>query len=346
MADYVEKWGDSIEEAVDLALQDLKVTRDEVVVTVLEQPSRGFLGLFGNKLAKVRVEKKTAKTKERTGKSDREEIEVRADRKSGRKKRNTDRSVSRDTEKTAEGMALHTEDSDRDRGTEAVKTVAEPEFTETVSTESEDTFSSSQAAERNESISAVPVRERSASRKQRNGKKGRSASFHTKFTISEEDEEAVLVEDAPGVAFIEAIASDMGLHIETRAHVLGDTLYVEMLGRDVGTLIGKRGQTLDAVQYLASIVQNKNTDKHLRMVLNAENYREKREKTLQQLARRLGDKCSKTGRSVQLEPMNPYERKVIHSTLQNHPKVTTRSEGVEPGRRVIIELKDRTGNSK
>lgn len=226
------------------------------------------------------------------------------------------------------------------------ETAEESVFAETVSPDLEDSVSDFQASEMDESVSSVPVRERSAGRKHRNGKKGRSASFRTKFTVSEEDTDAVPVEDAPGVAFIEAIASDMGLHIETRAHVLGDTLYVEMLGRDVGTLIGKRGQTLDAVQYLANIVQNKNTDKHLRMVLNAENYREKREKTLQQLARRLGDKCSRTGRSVQLEPMNPYERKVIHSTLQNHPKVTTRSEGVEPGRRVIIELKDRTGNSK
>ena len=117
------------------------------------------------------------------------------------------------------------------------------------------------------------------------------------------------------------------------------TLSIELKGNDMGMLIGKRGQTLDAVQYLASIVQNKNSETHCRVIINAEKYREKREKTLQMLARRLADKCIKSGKSVRLEPMNPYERKVIHSTLQSNPKVTTRSEGTEPNRRVVIELK-------
>ena len=141
--------------------------------------------------------------------------------------------------------------------------------------------------------------------------------------------------------FLQKIFAAMDLKVEIIIEKAedGNTYNVELKGDDMGILIGKRGQTLDAVQYLASIVQNKNSETHCRVIINAEKYREKREKTLQMLARRLADKCIKSGKSVRLEPMNPYERKVIHSTLQSNPKVTTRSEGTEPNRRVVIELK-------
>ena len=105
------------------------------------------------------------------------------------------------------------------------------------------------------------------------------------------------------------------------------------------TIIGKRGQTLDAVQYLTSLVANKGKDEYVKVVLDAENYRSKRQRTLEQLANRLASKVVRTGKYVRLEPMNPYERKVIHSTLQSHPDVVTRSEGDEPYRKVIIEKK-------
>ena len=133
-------------------------------------------------------------------------------------------------------------------------------------------------------------------------------------------------------------AMDMKVEVKINFNEKDECVDVELLGDNMGVLIGKRGQTLDSIQYLASIVQNKDGGKHTRVIINAEKYREKREKTLQQLAKRLSDKCIKSGKSVRLEPMNPYERKVIHSTLQNNPRVTTRSEGVEPNRRVIIEL--------
>ena len=104
-------------------------------------------------------------------------------------------------------------------------------------------------------------------------------------------------------------------------------------------MIGKRGQTLDAIQYLTNLAVNKNSEKYMKVVVNAENYREKRENTLEQLAIRLAGKVYKSKKSVRLEPMNPYERKVIHTTLQDDSRVTTKSEGEEPYRRVIIEIR-------
>lgn len=297
MADYVEKWGDDIDSAVELALKELKLTRDEVTITVLEQPSKGFLGLFKNKLAKVRVEKKP-KSEEAAQKPQTENIS----------------SDSADETEVKEAVSSNVS--------------ADPEI------------SDSEDDENKEHVEEINEEKQTLSKNAKGPKRyPKSSPMHTKFTITEDDKDAVLAQDEPAVKFIENIAENMGLTVKVKAHIMDDTLYIELEGNDVGTMIGKRGHTLDAVQYLASIVQNKNSESHIRVIINAEKYREKREKTLQELAKRLATKCIKTGKYVRLEPMNPYERKVIHSALQNNPKVTTRSEGVEPNRRVIIELK-------
>ena len=142
--------------------------------------------------------------------------------------------------------------------------------------------------------------------------------------------------DHPAKAFLEQVASDMGIEVSVKVFTNADSVYVDIDGKDTGTVIGKRGATLDAVQYLTSLVVNKDEDKYIRVVVDAEGYRAKRELTLEKLALRLAEKAVKTGKNVRLEPMNPYERKVIHTTLQGVPSVTTRSEGDEPFRRVVI----------
>lgn len=118
-----------------------------------------------------------------------------------------------------------------------------------------------------------------------------------------------------------------------------DTISVDVSGPKMGILIGHRGETLDAVQYLTSLVVNRNSDNYKRVSIDTENYRSKREETLKRLARRLSQKVQKTRRKVVLEPMNPFERRVIHSTLQRDPHVHTHSEGEEPYRKVVITLK-------
>lgn len=117
------------------------------------------------------------------------------------------------------------------------------------------------------------------------------------------------------------------------------SLSITLEGPDMGVLIGKRGQTLDSLQYLVSLVVNKTKGSYIRVKVDTEDYRERRKKTLENLAKNLSYKVKRTRRPVTLEPMNPYERRVIHSTLQNDKYVTTHSEGEEPYRRVVITLK-------
>jgi len=278
---FSEKWGQDVEEATQLALKDLKATIDEVEVTVIEEPSKGFLGL-GSKLAKVRVELKSEKDKGE--KEARKEVREEPKKPAKVKKKTT---AEKDTsEKSAE----------------------------------EDTSEKSAEEDTSEkTIEEKPVKRKSTA------------------AIRPDDLEDVSRHEA--LDFLRKTCEKMGLTLEITAKKNEECIYFDIEGKDAGTIIGKRGQTLDAMQYLTSLVVNKEKEKYIRVVLDAENYRSKREKTLEQLADRLARKVVKTRRSVRLEPMNPYERMVIHATLQNDPKVKTRSEGEEPYRRVIIELK-------
>ena len=114
---------------------------------------------------------------------------------------------------------------------------------------------------------------------------------------------------------------------------------IDLSGEDMGILIGKRGQTLDSLQYLISLVVNKGTDEYIRVKVDTENYRQRRKETLENLAKNISYRVKRTKRPVSLEPMNPYERRIIHSALQNDRFVTTHSEGEEPYRRVVVTLK-------
>ena len=277
MADFAEKWGTDVDTAVRLALEDLNLTIDDVDVTVLEEPSRGFFGI-GSKLALVRVEKKKPSPQVQTE-------EKREEPKREEPKKETPRTNKAETRKS--------EPRRKERNTERTIDVEK-------TTDAEEDLLKS-------------------------------------MEINEADLKPC--EEHEGLDFLKKVAGEMGLDVQMNARIGEDVLLVNVHGKDSGTIIGKRGQTLDAIQYLTSLVVNKHRDKYMRVVIDAEHYRAKREKTLEALAYRLANKVVKTRRSVKLEPMNPYERKVIHATLHDHPKVTTRSEGQDPYRRVVIELK-------
>ncbi|MBR0456326.1 MAG: protein jag [Firmicutes bacterium] len=266
--DYTEKWGKDINEAVELALIDLKVSRDEVEVTVLEEPTKGFLGI-GAKLAKVRVEKKAPQKPE---KPEKKEPEKKAPEKKEQPKKSSKPKEKRTSDKKSQ--------------------------------------------------------EKKPEEKKKN------------IVLDDVDiNDLKVVEEHEALTFLKDITGKMGLDLDFSARVGEDLVYVEMSGKDSRTVIGKRGQTLDAIQYLTSLVVNREKEKYTKVVVDAENYRAKRERTLEQLANRLAAKVVKTRKHIRLEPMNPYERKVIHATLQKNPNITTRSEGEEPYRRVVIELK-------
>ena len=134
-------------------------------------------------------------------------------------------------------------------------------------------------------------------------------------------------------------AMNMEVNLNTRFNENENILEVELTGDEMGVLIGKRGQTLDSLQYLISLVVNRDTDDYIHVKVDTENYRERRKATLENLAKNISYKVRKTRHSVALEPMNPYERRIIHSALQNDRYVTTHSEGDEPFRRVVVTLK-------
>lgn len=286
--DYSEKWGVDVEEAVKLALMDLKCSRDEVEVTVLEQPSKGFFGI-GSKLAKVRVEKK--KTEEKEAADDiYDEAAINA-------AKSVSESAAEQKPKEKFKDKPHTKDNNK----------------------------------------------RNRKNKNRNEKKSgehKRDLAESSLNIEVVDKSKLQdVEEHEALDFLKDITEKMGLNLGFSVKAGDDVVYIEMDGKDSGTIIGKRGQTLDSIQYLTSLVINKDKDKYIKVVIDAENYRAKRQKTLEQLANRLAAKVVKTKKYVRLEPMNPYERKIIHATLQQNPDVSTRSEGEEPYRRVVIELK-------
>ena len=146
--------------------------------------------------------------------------------------------------------------------------------------------------------------------------------------------------------YITAVLKAMGAQDFTaEANRDGENLNITLKGDDLGFVIGRRGETIDAIQYLASLAVNRLDGDYMRITIDSGNFREKREKTLESLARRLARNVVKSGRSMTLEPMNPYERRIIHSALQGDPYVTTHSEGEEPCRKVVVTLKKREKNS-
>ena len=134
-------------------------------------------------------------------------------------------------------------------------------------------------------------------------------------------------------------AMNMTVVIDVKYDDAEKTMDIELSGDEMGVLIGKRGQTLDSLQYLVSLVVNKDVEDYIRVKVDTENYRQRRKETLENLAKNIAYKVKRTRRSVSLEPMNPYERRIIHSALQNDRYVTTHSEGEEPYRKVVVTLK-------
>jgi spoIIIJ-associated protein len=297
-----EKWGVSVDAAVELALKELELTKDEVNIEVLEESTKGFLGI-NSKLAKVRVTPKN-ESADRT-----------------HKEKATFDDIDKILADLPENKVMEVPDEIRE------------EYDKYEQEELED----ARESEKNHRPSADSRKNRSRNKNRDRKQKRAPLDLDTSLLLETKDLEPV--KDHPVEKFLREITAEMGVDLDFELKAGKDLIFVNVSGPDTGTIIGKRGQTLDAVQYLAGLVANKEEENYTRVIIDAENYRAKRENTLVNLANRLAGKVERTKKSVTLEPMNPYERKVIHSTLQDNPKVKTRSEGKDPYRRVIIENK-------
>ena len=148
------------------------------------------------------------------------------------------------------------------------------------------------------------------------------------------------------IGFLEDVLTNMNVDVEIEMTEDDEAIQIKITGKDSGIIIGRRGETLDALQYLTSLVVNRQSDDYKRVTVDIENYRQKREETLVKLADRLAERVVRYRKNVTLEPMNPYERRIIHSTLQNNDQVETHSVGEEPNRKVVITLKQGTSGRR
>ena len=311
MARTIDATGRSIDEAIFNGLKELEISIDEVEIDIIQQESKGILGI-GAKPAIVRLTEREPEDvvlpeylnpeNQRRERGERREKRDRRDRRDRRER----------TEST-EGA---------DDAAEAAQECAEGEAKE--------------AGEER------PRRERGERRdRRRKGERERSDRREPKEPPEGFTQEAA--EGVPAAEFLKGLLSHMNVEgtVLAKAEDEGIRLYIDK--STMGMLIGHRGETLDAMQYLTSLAVNRNRKQegYTRVSIDTEGYREKREETLARLARKIAGQVKATGRSRTLEPMNPYERRVLHATLQNHPYVATRSEGEEPNRRVVIYLKDK-----
>ncbi len=300
----------TLDEAITKALIELQTTSEHLQYEVIQKESTGLLGIFGKKPCIIEAhvmseaeEKAAAEAKKLEEKKAAEEAK-KAEK--ARKAEEAKKAAEKEAEKKAEEA----------KKTEPAKTAA--------------------SAPKNE-VSEKPAQKREAAKTAPETEKESSAEETPKKTVKI-NEEAV---KKAAKEFLNQVFGAMGMQvsIETSYNAGDRELLVSMEGDDMGILIGKRGQTLDSLQYLVSLVVNKETEGYLRVKLDTENYRERRKETLETLAKNIAYKVKRTKHPVSLEPMNPYERRIIHSALQNDKYVMTRSEGEDPFRHVVIALK-------
>ena len=328
----IEMTGKTVEDAVKAGLRELGCDSSEVTIDVLHMGSPGLFGMFG-KLAKVRL---TVKEEDPALDFDLSDINLSLKPGKSAPKAKAER---KPEEKKVEAKPVEPVKAEGPKAEEPVKEAPK----------AEEKKAEAPAAVQEEKAKAEekPVREKSerpARKPHRTEEKTEKAEKPAPAQKADEpfepsDPEKLGEAGKLAYDFLKNVTEKMGVTVAIRVVETEDHLSVAMMGDTLGILIGRRGDTLDALQYLTSLQVNKHRDGYMRVSLDTENYRQKREEALTKLALRMAARARKTGRKVTLEPMNPYERRVLHSALQNSPYVTTHSEGEEPYRRVVITLK-------
>ena len=320
----VESVGKTVEEALEAALKELNLTKEEVDYTVLVEHKKGFLG-FGKKEAKILVTPKV------------EKVSVAAEKAEAAEETLKDKIVSFG-EKTVDtaGSALRAvgeKANELDEKQKAFNDRVKDKWNDAVDSVKESGDKVKNAVnEKVETANAVTAAVKNTLSERKN--KRTAAEPAKEFIVDD-----AVVDEAKD--FLAKIFKAMKIEVmmEKFVNKKDGCVVLKLHGDDMGILIGKHGQTLDSLQYLTNLVANKNTENRVHIVIDVENYRERRAETLTRLAKRLADKVKNNGQRIVLEPMNPHERKIIHTALQNDNKITTLSEGSEPYRKVVIELK-------
>ena len=313
-----EATGRTVEEAISAGLQELGLSIGDVTVDILEEGSKGLFGLFGSRQAKVRL---TVKEQE----------------------------VIRDTQSIfADSLSTSRPAKEKQ---EQPRPAQQPRPKKTARKKES---AAAQPSENKPAPEAEKAEEEqpSKTKAKSGGRRGRKSSNVPKKTEPTAPA-APAVPAEPGT--VEADAQDflteltqlMGVPVEVSVATDSEgNIRVNLSGDAQGVLIGRRGETLDALQYLTALKINRDKEKYIRITLDSEGYRAKREEALVRLANRMANRARKTGRRVAMEPMNPYERRVLHSALQGRDDVSTHSEGEEPNRHVVITVNKNVVNAQ
>ena len=345
--------GKTTQEAIDNGLAELGVTIADVHVDVLQEGAKGLFGLFGSKPACVRLTVMEDEREDDHGLSDllgsfslNEQKKKPAARPSAPKpaapKAEVKAEVKPEKKPEAPKPAPVKAEPKKEIKVEAPKAEPKPEIKAEAKPEIR-----AEAKPEKKPEAPKPPRERKPRPPRparEEGEKRDFAPMPPAETFAPTEPPVIHPEDTPAgraQKFLMDVTDRMGVKVDVYVDdSKADNLSIHMIGDTLGILIGRRGETLDALQYLTSLQVNKGREGYIRVTLDTENYRAKREDSLRRLAQRMANRAVKTGRKVVLEPMNPYERRVLHTALQNHPAVTTHSEGEEPNRRVVILLKN------
>lgn len=313
----------TVEECVNKALDKLQANRNEVNIEVINEAKQGFLGLFGAKDAVVRVSLKDDVKEKGTG--DFVKNILNSDSNSVETEQKEDTKVIKDKKVVEEVEETKSTEDDKEEIVEkSVKPAKPAKPAKPV-----------EPVEPAKPVEAEEVKETEEAVKSEETEEEQEAE--SDVTIDRNDELFITSKN-----FLKQMIEDMGIDCDIESRTEGNMIKFNIMcseESDIGIIIGKRGETLDSLQYIVNLVTNRNSDTYIRVILDCNQYRSKRERSLQKLARRLADKAIQTGRDIKLEPMNPYERRIIHTYLQNDEKVNTFSQGNEPNRRVIIKRK-------
>ena len=345
--------GKSYEEALTNALLQLKTTSDRIDVTVVEQGSSGFLGFIGSRPWVIAAKLKEGFDPEaelKAAAADAVKTAAKPEEKPAEKPARTEKKpeAAPKAEKKPEALAPKTEKKPEAAPKQEKKAVKADPAENAGQAERAEKPEKKQRPERKD---RPEKKERAEGEERRNGKgdrperkerpqkqdsrkaEGKEPEVHEEVSEAEAQE---LIGRAE--TFLQDVFKVMDMNVELTSvfdHTENE-IGITFAGDDMGVLIGKRGQTLDSLQYLVSLVVNKHRSGYIRVKLDTENYRDRRKEKLEELASNIAKKVKRTRRKVELEPMNPYERRIIHSALQSDPFVTTISEGEEPYRHIVV----------